>query len=151
MCQRPFKFHIRISESYLPPLPVAACKIVRISGFCKQMLKSKKPQKIFTHFFDIPKVETIIYIFLKSQCFTFILSVIFCANMLYTFCALYDFCAGRPYVRAKWGLFGDFSQNIFPISQPEKCTGGGVLEASQDTFLKSVKIATANMVHPPNF
>jgi hypothetical protein len=45
--------------------------------------------------------------------------------MLYTFCILYTFYAGRPYVRAKSGLVEDFSQNIFPKTPPEKCTGGG--------------------------
>ncbi len=38
---------------------------------------------------------------------------------------LSTFCSGRPYVRAKSGLFEDFSQNIFNITPPEKCTWGG--------------------------
>jgi hypothetical protein len=140
MCQRPFKFHIWISESYLPPLTVAASKNVWISGFCKQMLISQNPKKIYNHIHFL-KISAF---YLYSKCHFLRKYVIY---FLYATC----FLRWSTICQSKIWPFWRFSPNIFPISQPKKCIGGGVLEASQDTFLKSVKIATTEMVHPPNF
>ena len=75
-------------------------------------------------FFDIHTGEIFMYIILKNQCCSFILSMLFFAvktKFAILFWMRHTFCADTPYDTAERWLTDDFSQNIFPITPPKTC------------------------------
>jgi hypothetical protein len=71
-------------------------------------------------FFYIHTGEIFMYIILKNQCCSFILSMLF-FEIRHTFFRAPYFLRWHWYDTAEKWLTDDFSQNIFPITPPETC------------------------------
>jgi hypothetical protein len=78
-------------------MPGAAAEKMRNPGFFAKKLRSQKRKKLQS--LSNSLARDILFIIIEEKRFSVILRAIFCAesDMLYTFCALHTFCAGRNF------------------------------------------------------